>query len=89
MFFVNTIENLKFQKSQTHDFQNLEKGVDYLVNFVESGQFATLTTTVWVKIGDIIVLPYQTKATKYYAKAIDNYWNDDSIQAIRLSKLRE
>ncbi|MGB5637439.1 MAG: hypothetical protein WBM44_17070 [Waterburya sp.] len=90
MFFVNTLENFKlFLKSKTHNFQNLEKDVDYSVDFTKYGQCASLTTTKWIKVGETIILTYEGKPTKYYAESVDVYWNHDQIQTVLLRKLND
>ena len=76
-----------FQNSKTHDFQSLERDADYFVDFQKSGKLATLTTTERIKVGETIILAYDTKPTEYCAEAIDCYWNGNCIKTIWLKKI--
>ena len=84
MFFSRIFNS---QKAKTHNFQRLEKNVDYFVDFSEFGKSATLTTSWTIKSGDIVTLSYQDEATQYYVEAVDWYWNDDDIRTALLKRI--
>lgn len=77
----------KSQKVKTHDFRNLEQGVDYFVDFTESGECVTMTTALTVKREDQVILLYQKQAIVYRVEELESYWNDESIQRILLKKI--
>ena len=95
MFFLKNgvkpqlLSNLKkiFQNPKTHDFKSLKKDADYFVGFQKHGQFATLTTTERIEVGETIILNYKNKSIEYYAEAIDRYWNSNRIKTVWLKKI--
>ena len=84
MFLINLLNP---QKSRTYDFQNFERGIDYFVDFIKAGKSATVTTAITMKRGDRVILPYRDKAIAYRVEELENYWNDSSIQTIRLIRI--
>lgn len=83
MFLINVLNS---QKATTHDLRHFERGIDYYIDFTESGKSATMTTALAVKQGDRVILPYQKQATMYYVEDLKGYWNDGSIQTMLLKK---
>jgi hypothetical protein len=75
------------QKVKTHDLRHFERGIDYFVDFDESGKSATITTALAIKRGDKIILSYKDQALIYCVRDLERYWNDDSIQTILLEKI--
>lgn len=82
-----SIDILNLQKTQTHDFQNFERKIDYFVDFIQAGKSAIVTTAMALKRGDRVILPYRDKAIAYRVEDLRNYWNDSSIQTIRLIRI--
>lgn len=81
------IDILNPHKNQTYDFQNLERGIDYFVDFIQTGKSAIVTTAMALKQGDRVILPYRNKAIAYRVEDLKNYWNDCCIQTIRLVRI--
>lgn len=81
------IDILNPQKSRTYDFQNYERGIDYFVDFIKAGKSAIVTTAMTLKRGDRVILPYREKAIAYRVENLNNYWNDNSIQTVRLKRI--
>ena len=87
MFFFNIFNS---QTTKTHDFRQLERNVDYFVDFTDAGNSAIVTATLGVKRGDKIVLSDRKQTEMVYrAEDLKTYWNDDLIQTILLKKIPE
>ena len=88
IFFVMLFVYLRNSSTlKTHDLRNLELGVDYTVDFEESGTSATLTTAITVQPQEKIILFYQNQAVVYRVEDTQQYWNDDEIKTLLLKKV--
>lgn len=83
MFLVKILRD----RTKTLDLRRFEKGVDYFIDFAESGKSATLTTAIKLKRGDKVQLLYREEVIVYSVEELESYWNDDSIQNILLTKI--
>ena len=88
IFFVMLFVYLrKANTLNTYDLRHLESGVDYTVDFDESGTSATVTTALAVKPEEKIILSYQNQAVVYKVEDIQQYWNDVDIKTLLLKKI--
>ena len=84
MLLVNIANS---QRVKTHDLHNYEKGIDYFIDFFESGKFAILTIPLAMQPEDRVILSEGEQVTMYWVKQCEEYWNDHSIKTNLLIKM--